>query len=230
MSRLGLTDPAPRASSLTILAISGSLRRASINSAVLRAAALGAARDGIRVEIADFVRDLPPFDPDLETQPPAAALRFRRACEDAAGVLLAVPEYTFGIPGSFKNALDWTVGSGSLYHKPVTVLKISPPGRGESVRDTLDLALRAHGAEVVHRSVPVLHRDLDPGGEIGDSRIVAELRAVLVELDSRARARDATSSRARLADPAQAGLSSWSEGTGTTGRRRRDCGVRHLTS
>ena len=190
--RLAIAAPVPRGSSSTILAISGSLRRASINSAVLRAAALGAARDGIRVEIADSVRDLPAFDPDLETQPPAAVLRFRGACEDAAGVLLAVPEYTFGIPGAFKNALDWTVGSGSLYRKPVAVLKVSPPGLGDHARDTLDLALRAHGAEVVHRSVPVSHRDLDAGGEIGDPRIVAELRAVLVELDSRARARDAT--------------------------------------
>lgn len=186
MNRRGLTDPDPRRTSPTILAISGSLRRASINGAVLRAGALAAAGDGIRVEVADFVRDLPPFDPDLETQPPAAALRVRSACDEAAGVLLAVPEYTFGIPGSFKNALDWTVGSGSLYRKPVTVLKISPPGRGDHVRDTLDLALRAHGAEVAHRSVPVSHRDLDSGGEIADPRILAELRSVVVELGTRA--------------------------------------------
>jgi NAD(P)H-dependent FMN reductase len=181
-----MVDPAPRRCSSTILAISGSLRRASINSAVLRAAALAAARDGIRVKIADLLRDLPPFDPDLETQPPTAALRLRSACEGAAGVLLAVPEYTFGIPGSLKNALDWTVGSGSLYRKPVTVLKISPPGRGDHVRATLDLALRAHGAEVAHCSVPVSHRDLDARGEIGDPRIVTELRSVVVELGTRA--------------------------------------------
>ena len=64
-------------------------------------------------------------------------LRFREACEAAAGVLLAVPEYAFGIPGAFKNALDWTVGSASLYLKPITVLKVSPPGRGASVRSAL---------------------------------------------------------------------------------------------
>jgi chromate reductase, NAD(P)H dehydrogenase (quinone) len=105
----------PRKAPATILAISGSLRRSSINSAVLRAAAATAARDGIRVVIDDSVRKLPHFDPDLEIAPPAAVLRFRAECQDAAGVLLAVPEYTFGIPGSFKNALDWTVRSGSLY-------------------------------------------------------------------------------------------------------------------
>ncbi len=169
----------------TILAISGSLRRASTNSAVLRAAAVAAARGGIRVEIADSLRDLPPFDPDLETRPPQSVLRFRTACEDAAGVLLAVPEYTFGIPGSFKNALDWMVQSGSLYRKPVTVLKISPPGRGGHVREALKLALSAHGAAVVHRSLPVSRRDLDARGEVSDPRIITELRGVVVELRTR---------------------------------------------
>ena len=186
MNCRGFTAPGSRGTSPTILAISGSLRRASINSAVLRAAALAAPGDGIRVEVADFVRDLQPFDPDLETQPPAAVVRFRSACDEAAAVLLAVPEYTFGIPGSFKNALDWTVGSGSLYRKPVTALKISPPGRGEHARKTLDLALRAHGAEVAHRSVPVTHRDLDSSGDIADPRILAELRSVVVDLGTRA--------------------------------------------
>src|SRR5262245_8578854 len=102
-----------------ILAISGSLRRDSVNSAALRAAASAAAADGITVEIDDSLRRLPHFDPDLEPAPPEPVLRFRAACEAASGVLLAVPEYAFGIPGAFKNALDWTVGSGSLYRKPV---------------------------------------------------------------------------------------------------------------
>jgi hypothetical protein len=66
---------------MTILAISGSLRRSSVNSAVLRAAA--SARDGTLVAGDDFVRRLPHFDPDLEAEPPEAVLRFRAACEGA---------------------------------------------------------------------------------------------------------------------------------------------------
>jgi NAD(P)H-dependent FMN reductase len=169
-----------------ILAISGSLRRYSINTAVLRAAVIAAARDGIPAWIADAVRDLPPFDPDLEGHPPDSVLRLRKACEEAAGVLVAVPEYTFGIPGAFKNTLDWTVGSGSLYRKPVTVLKISPPGRGRHLRETLGLALRAHGADVVHRSVPVSRRDLDEHGEVSDPKIFGQLRAIVADLARRA--------------------------------------------
>ena len=184
-----MADQSPSASSPhpgAILAISGSLRRASTNTAALRAAARAAARDGIRVTLDGSFHELPSFSPDLEADPPESVLSFRKACEDAAGLLLAVPEYTFGIPGAFKNALDWTVGSGSLYQKPVTVLKVSPPGRGRYACKTLGLALRAHGAVVLHRAVQVSRRDLDVWGEVSDSRIVAELRAVVCELATQA--------------------------------------------
>ena len=165
-----------------ILAVSGSLKQRSINSAVLRAAASAAARDGILVTIDGSVRRLPHFDPDLEHAPPDAVVRFRTACERAAGVLLAVPEYAFGIPGSFKNALDWTVGSGSLYRKPVALLSAAPPGRGHHVREALCLVLRALDADVVCRSVPVDRSDLDEHGEVGAPTILDALGGVVAEL------------------------------------------------
>ena len=170
----------------TILAISGSLKRSSINSSVLRAAAAAAAWDGISVTIDHSVRELPHFDPDLETQPPEEVLQFRAACQSAVGVLLAVPEYVFGIPGSFKNALDWTVGAGSLYRKPVSVLSVAHPGRGEHVRRALELVMKALDADVVHHSVPVVAGDRDEHGEIANARIIDELLAVVVELANRA--------------------------------------------
>jgi chromate reductase len=168
-----------------ILAVSGSLRRSSVNSAALRAAAVGAARSGISVTIADVVRELPHFDPDLEQTPPDVVLRFRAACETADGVLLSVPEYAFGIPGVFKNALDWTVGAGSLYRKPITVLDVAPPGRGGSVRQALDLVLKALDADVVHRSLPIAGGDRDASGEITSPEIAQELRAIVSELARR---------------------------------------------
>ena len=171
---------------MTILAISGSLKRSSVNSAALRAAAAAAARGGVPVTIDESVGSLPHFVPDLDRDPPEPVLRFREACEDAAGVLLSVPEYAFGIPGSFKNALDWTVASGSLYRKPVTVLSVAPPGRGEHVRDALALVLKALDADVVHRSVPVAAVVRDERGEIVDPGVVPELGAVVAELTERA--------------------------------------------
>ncbi len=165
-----------------ILAISGSLRRSSVNSSALRAAATAAAQDGNLVFITDSARILPPFDPDLEAAPPDAVLRFRSACRNASAVLLAVPEYAFGIPGSFKNVLDWTVGDGSLYQKPVALLSVATAGRVAYVIQALELVLRALDADVARYSVPIAAGDRDPSGEIADPRLVEALHAVVAEL------------------------------------------------
>ena len=115
------------------------------------------------------------------------AIRFRAACEASSAVLLAVPEYAFGIPGAFKNALDWTVGSGSLYRKPVALLNVAPAGRGAQAREALERVLTALDADVTLHSVPVTQRELGPESEIGDPRILDQLQAVVAELASRAR-------------------------------------------
>jgi chromate reductase, NAD(P)H dehydrogenase (quinone) len=106
-------------------------------------------------------------------------------------VLLAVPEYAFGIPGAFKNALDWTVGSGSLYRKPVAVLGVAPPGRGMHVREAIRLVLRALGADDDYHWVPVARSDLRRDGEVDDPRILAELAGVVRDLALRASAASA---------------------------------------
>jgi NAD(P)H-dependent FMN reductase len=133
---------------------------------------------------------LPPFSPDLESEPPEPVLRFRHACERAEAILLAVPEYAFGIPGAFKNALDWTVGSGSLYRKPVALLSVAPPGRGAHVTQALDAVFTALDSDVAHYAVPVT-RDHGVHGEIGDPHIVETLQAVVTELWAHARSRSA---------------------------------------
>src|SRR5689334_5249225 len=162
-------------STTQILAIPGSLRAGSKNRAALRAAAAAAAADSVAVEIDALMGELPHFDPDLESAPPEVVLRFRASCERAGGVLLAVPEYAFGIPGTFKNALDWTVGTTSLYGKPVTVLSVAPQGRGSHVRDALASVLTAIGADAAYRTVPIATNELTADGEVVDDRIVGDL-------------------------------------------------------
>ena len=169
-----------------ILAISGSLKHSSVNSAALRAAAFAAARTGIAVTIDDSVRQLPHFNPDLEAAPPREVRRFRAACENSSGVLLAVPEYAFGIPGAFKNALDWTVGSGSLYRKTVALLNVAPTGRGMYAREALERVLTAIDADVAHFSVPVTLSDRDSDGEIDNTKILDQLQTMVVALAHRA--------------------------------------------
>lgn len=189
-----VADHTPRGPSPTIVAISGSLRRRSLNSAALRAAVRAAARNGFEVALDESIRALPPFDPDLESEPPEVVHRFRAACERADAVLLAVPEYVFGIPGAFKNALDWTVASVALNRKPVAVLSVAPPGRGGDVRRALERVFIALDCDVTYHSVPIHATNL-VDGEVRDRAITRELLHVVDALAGRACARSGDAER-----------------------------------
>jgi chromate reductase len=110
---------------MKILAISGSLRAASLNSALLRAARR-LAPAGIDITLYDGMGTLPLFNPDLlESDPPAVA-QLRAAVIDSAALLIASPEYAHGITGVMKNALDWLVGCEAFIDKPIALLNASP--------------------------------------------------------------------------------------------------------
>lgn len=97
----------------TIIAISGSLRKASFNTALLRAAAERAPA-GTRVEVAS-IADIPLYDGDLEAAHgiPAAVSKLKELIAGADGLLLATPEYNNSMPGVLKNAIDWLTRPGA---------------------------------------------------------------------------------------------------------------------
>ena len=108
-----------------VLALSGSLRKASLNTALLRAAG-DAAPSGTKVKLFDGLEAVPLFNEDLEsgTVPPAVK-RLRDEIERADGLLISTPEYNHSIPGVLKNALDWLsrpTPSRVLAGKPVAVM------------------------------------------------------------------------------------------------------------
>ena len=105
-----------------ILAMSGSLRRASSNSALV-SAAVRVAPDGVEVSTYNELADVPPFNQDLDTgTAPSAVVRFRAALEACDALLICSPEYAHGVSGVLKNALDWVVGSGELIDKPIALI------------------------------------------------------------------------------------------------------------
>lgn len=117
----------------TILGLSGSLRRASFNTRLLNAAA-ELAPAGTNVDIGS-IRDVPLYDGDLEKAHglPPAVLALQEQLQAADGVLLVTPEYNNGIPGVFKNAIDWMSRGPGLQMwagKPVAVIGASPGGFG----------------------------------------------------------------------------------------------------
>ncbi|WP_192930782.1 NADPH-dependent FMN reductase [Deinococcus sp. AJ005] len=129
-----------------MLGLSGSLRAASVHTALLHAAAQ-TAPDGVTMELFDGLADLPHFNPDIEEQEIAAVSAFRAALNTADAVLIACPEYAHGLPGAFKNALDWVVGCGEMSEKPVLTLNAS----ARSIHAPAQLAevLRTMGARVL---------------------------------------------------------------------------------
>ena len=124
---------------LRVLAISGSLRKASFNSGLLRAA-IEIAPEGMEVTIFD-IRDLPFYDGDVEAEgDPAAVTALKSAIRDADAVMFATPEYNWGTSGVLKNAIDWASRDreeGSLMGKPATI--IGAGGRSGTARAQMQL-------------------------------------------------------------------------------------------
>ena len=156
---------------MKVLAISGSLRAASINSALLRTAAR-LAPAGVEVVWCGVVGELPLFNPDLEPHPPPGVARLRAEVAAADALLIASPEYAHGVSGTIKNALDWLVIFEPFVAKPVAVLNASP--RAHHADAELRETLRTMSANVVEAAcvgIPLL------GANITESEM-AELPSV----------------------------------------------------
>jgi chromate reductase, NAD(P)H dehydrogenase (quinone) len=123
-----MSDFPPPTKRMRLLAISGSLRRASTNTATLEALAR-VAPEGVKVLVYRDLAKLPPFNPDddVEDRPkpePVETLRMLVGASDA--IVIAAPEYAHGLPGALKNALDWLVASETFAGKPVVLINTSP--------------------------------------------------------------------------------------------------------
>ena len=173
---------------MNIVAISGSLRAASTNTALVRAAA-ALAPDDVEVMLYEGLGDLPHYSPELDGQhtgsgdSPAAVNDLRAQLATADGALICTPEYAFGMPGSLKNALDWLVSSGELWRKPVAVLSASPGTLGgEKAHAALVLTLTALEAEIVPEAslmIPSVRTKMTKEGELTDPVTIEGLRTSL---------------------------------------------------
>src|SRR3954451_23420123 len=160
---------------MRVLGISGSLRRDSHNSAMLRAAGELVEAQGAEFEILDGLKAIPPYNEDDDTGsgPPAVA-RLSQAIADADALLFASPEYNSSIPGVRKNAVDWASrprAATVLQNKPVAVIGASTGAFG-AVWAQADLrkVLGSTGARVadVELAVGHAHEHLDPDGQPTD--------------------------------------------------------------
>ena len=169
---------------MNVLALCGSLRKASINAALLRVAARLAA-PAADIEVADWLGRLPLFNPDLEAgeELPRGVQALHLAVANADALLIASPEYAHGVSGTIKNALDWLVGFEPFIHKPVAIINASP--RAHHADDALRETLRTMSAGLVGErsfAVELLGAHLDEAAmEVSPSvaLVVAEAMAAL---------------------------------------------------
>ena len=173
---------------MQILAISGSLRRESWNTRLLRAAE-ELLPEGVAFELYEQLEQVPPYNEDRDgDDPPAAAQHLRGAIAGADAVLFATPEYNSSIPGQLKNAVDWASRphrTSALWGKPVAAVGASSGMYGAVwAQAELRKALATAGARVVDAEVAVgrAATRFDEGGRLIDEEIRDELRATVAAL------------------------------------------------
>lgn len=167
---------------MRILGISGSLRAASINSALLRAAAR-LAPTGTTLTIFGGVAELPLFNPDLEARLPPQVHALHSAVAASDALLFASPEYAHGVTGAIKNTLDWLVSFEPLVHKPVAVLNASP--RAHHADAALRETLRTMSTVIVESAsitIPLLGANLSEDGMVRDPVVSSAIRRSLLAL------------------------------------------------
>jgi NAD(P)H-dependent FMN reductase len=163
-----------------LLAVPGSLRASSSNRTLLEAAA-ALAPAGVVVRLSEQLGTLPHFNPDLDVDPrPPAAAEWRAAVGRAGGLLISVPEYAHGLPGAFKNGLDWLVSDPALLDKPIAVWNVS--ARGIYAQESLAEILRTMSTRIVEEAgvtLPLLDGPLELATLVNTPALRDTLRSAL---------------------------------------------------
>lgn len=171
---------------MNILAISGSLRAGASNTALLEAAAL-VAPPLAAISLYRQLGDLPHFNPDLDGLDGAALPRIVRELRALVGasdaILLSSPEYAHGIPGSFKNLLDWLVASVELPGTPVAILNTSSmsvhaPAQLVEILTTMN----ARVVDAASVSITLPRRSMCAADIAEDPSLRAQLRSAITAL------------------------------------------------
>ncbi len=180
---------------MKLLGIVGSLRADSYNAMLLRAAA-EQLPDGVELTVFDGLRDIPPYDEDLEAGEQPAVEALKAAVAEADGVLFATPEYNGSIPGQLKNALDWVsrpFDHNPLRNKPAAVVSAST-GMFGAVWASAELrkVLGLIGARVLDRDTPVglAKTAFEADGRLAGPETVEALRSTVHDLVELVRERE----------------------------------------
>jgi len=170
---------------INVLAICGSTRQSSSNHHLIKAITdLGA--DIFEVKVLEGLTDIPHFNPDLDMEPdsaPAAVQEFRAQLARADAVLICTPEYAIGVPGTLKNAVDWTVSSMHFSRKPVALITAGTSGykAHQSLLGTL-LIIESKISEAAQLVISGVKGKVSAQGVITDEGTLAQVRKMIQSL------------------------------------------------
>lgn len=167
--------------SMKFLALSGSLRKASYNTAAITALK-ALAPSQLEITLGN-ISDLPLFNPDREDENIAAVELFKLSVKDCAGLIIASPEYAHGISGPLKNALDWLVSGAEFPHKPIMLINTSP--RASQAQAALREVLSTMSGKVIDKasvSIHLISSQLDASDIVAKQALAKPLLAGLNEL------------------------------------------------
>lgn len=163
-----------------LIAISGSTRTSSSNLVLIKAIA-ALTSNQFNISIYNDIASLPHFNPDMENPAaPEAVTDFRNRLRRADAILICTPEYAMGVPGSLKNAIDWTVSSCEFSKKPTALITASSLGHKghESLKGTLNI-IEANITEDTQLVISYIKTKLGGDGTIADKQTLKQVTDVM---------------------------------------------------
>ncbi len=163
-----------------VLAISGSTRQNSINHSLIKAITELSASN-LNVIVFDGIANLPQFNPDNDVDKVAKEVAdFRQQLDDADGVIICTPEYAHGVPGSLKNAIDWTISSSQFPHKPTKLITASTGGHDghKALMETLR-AIEAKNIDNLQMVIPFAKTKISMDNRISDDKTLGEVKTLI---------------------------------------------------
>ena len=167
-----------------VIAICGSTKANSSNLKLIYAIAK-LAQGKLEISVFRDIASIPHFNPDLDNQaPPAAVAEFRNILRASDGILICTPEYAMGVPGSLKNAIDWTVSSMEFSQKPTALIPASSLGQiaHASLIETLKI-IEAKITDETQLLIPYINAKINADGEITDELTTAAIVTLIASLE-----------------------------------------------
>lgn len=167
-----------------VIAICGSTKANSSNLKLIYAIEK-MAQGKFEISVFRDIASIPHFNPDLDNDtPPAGVAAFRNILRTSDGILICTPEYAMGVPGSLKNAIDWTVSSMEFSHKPTALITASSLGQKghASLIETLKI-IEAKVTEETQLLISYINAKINSSGEITDENTTAAIIRLIDQLE-----------------------------------------------